>query len=66
MNEDELNTLLTYLNKQKYSKPFQWARQAFAWHLKLYIKTFGLAENPFYTTWVEKLGKKTWVEKLLG
>jgi hypothetical protein len=46
MNEDELNTLLTYLNKQKYNKPFQSARQSFAWHLMLYIKTYGLSENP--------------------
>lgn len=66
MNEDELNTLLTYLNKQKYGKPFQSARQAFAWQLKLYIKTYGLSENPFYSNWVEKLEKKTLLQKLFG
>ncbi|MFN3445578.1 MAG: hypothetical protein ACK44D_07550, partial [Bacteroidia bacterium] len=66
IDEEELNSLLTYLYKQKFSKPFQSARQAFAWQLKLYVKTYNLLENPFYTTWVEKLEKKTFWQKLFG
>jgi hypothetical protein len=66
IEEEELNSLLAYLYQQKYNKPFQSARQAFAWQLKLYIKTYNHIENPFYTNWVEKLEKKNLWKKLFG
>lgn len=64
--QDDMHNLLVFLNAQKYRKPFNQAKQAFAWQLRIYLKNHGLLEQEFYTTWLTKLERKSFLEKILG